>query len=248
MIVIRRVARRGFAIAAALLSLPALAGPPYITDDPEPTDTGHYEIYFFSEGASAHAGRDGSAGVDFNYGAAENLQLTVTLPIAWTAPTDGGSTAGFGNIELAAKYQFLHQRDAGVDVAFFPRVFLPAGSSAVGENHASLLLPLWLQRASGAWTMFGGGGCEIHRGGDSKDFCMLGAAVAWQVNERFQIGTEVYHQTADTRDGAASTVVDVGAVYDLGPHFHLMASAGPGLENRNRADRVVWYAALLWTR
>jgi hypothetical protein len=44
---IRRIARCGFAITAALLSLPALAGPPYITDDPEPTDTGHYEIYFF---------------------------------------------------------------------------------------------------------------------------------------------------------------------------------------------------------
>jgi hypothetical protein len=245
---IRRIARCGFAITAALLSLPALAGPPYITDDPEPTDTGHYEIYFFSEGASAHGGRDGSAGVDFNYGAADNLQLTATLPFVWTAPTGGGSTAGFGNIELAAKYQFLHQRDAGVDVAFFPRVFLPAGSSAVGENHASLLLPLWLQRSSGAWTVFGGGGCEIHRGGDSRDFCMLGAALTYQVSERFQIGAEVYHQGADTRGGVAGTDFNVGATYDLGPHFHLMASAGSGLQHRNASDRVVWYAALLWTR
>jgi hypothetical protein len=141
---IRRVASLGFAIAAALLSLPALAGPPYITDDPEPTDTGHYEIYFFAEGASARDGRDGSAGIDFNYGAADDLQLTATLPFAWTAPRVGGDATGLGNVELAAKYRFLHHRDAGVDMAFFPRVFLPVGS-AVGENHASLLLPLWLQ-------------------------------------------------------------------------------------------------------
>ncbi|HET9819172.1 MAG TPA: transporter [Rhodanobacteraceae bacterium] len=242
------MARRWLAIAAATLSLPALAGPPYITDDAEPTATGHYEIYFFADGASARDGRDGSAGIDFNYGAADNLQLTATLPLAWTAPAGGGGASSLGNIELAAKYKFLHQRQAGVDVAFFPRVFLPAGSSAVGENHVSLLLPLWLQRSSGAWTVFGGGGCEIHRGGDSRDFCMLGAAFTCQVNERFQIGTEVYHQTADTRGGVASTDFDVGATYDLGPHFHLMASAGPGLQNRSRTDRVVWYAALLWTR
>jgi hypothetical protein len=245
---IRRMPGRGFAITAALLSLPALAGPPYLTDDPEPTGTGHYEIYFFSGGASARDGREGSAGIDFNYGAADNLQLTATLPIAWSAVAGGGSTAGIGNIELAAKYQFLHQRGAGVDAAFFPRVFLPAAPSAVAEDHASLLLPLWLQRSWGAWTVFGGGGCEIHRGGDSEDFCMLGTAFTYQATERFQIGAEVYHQGADARGGVASTDFNVGATYDLGPHFHLMASAGPGLQHRNAADRVVWYAALLWTR
>lgn len=243
-----RMAGQWLAIAATMLSLPVLAGPPYITDDAEPTDTGHYEIYFFSEGASARDGRDGSAGIDFNYGAAESLQLTATLPVAWTAPAGGSGATGLGNIELAAKYQFLHQRDAGVDVALFPRVFLPAGSSAVGETHASLLLPLWLQRNSGAWTVFGGGGCEIHRGGDSRDFCMFGAAFTYQVDERFQIGAEIYHQGADARAGDASTDFNLGATYDLGPHFHLMASAGPGLQNRDWTDRVVWYAALLWTR
>lgn len=242
------VAKAWLAIAGLVLSLPALAGPPYITDDPEPTATGHYEIYFFGAGASARDGRDGSTGIDFNFGAANDLQLTATLPINWIAPKDGGDAAGLGNIELAAKYRFLHQGDAGVDVAFFPRVFLPAGSSAVGENHASLLLPVWLQRTSGAWTVFGGGGCEINRGGDSRDFCMLGAALTFQATERLQIGSEVYHQTADTRGGHASTNFDVGATYDINSHWHLLASAGPGLQNRTTTDHTVWYAALLWTR
>jgi hypothetical protein len=229
------------------VSMHALAGPPYITDDPEPTDTGHYEIYFFGEGASARDGHDESAGIDFNYGAAENLQLTATLPINRISPTDGDGATGLGNIELAAKYKFLHQQDAGVDVAFFPRVFLPAGSSAVGESHASLLLPLWLQRSSGAWTAFGGGGCQLNRGGDSRDFCMIGAALTYQVGERLQVGAEVFHQTADTHGGRSSTDFNIGATYDLDAHFHLMASAGPGLQNRNNTDRTVWYVALLWT-
>ena len=36
--------------ALVLLSLPASAGPPFVTDDPEPVDYQHYEMYFFSLG------------------------------------------------------------------------------------------------------------------------------------------------------------------------------------------------------
>lgn len=235
------------AILLALTAVPALAGPPFLTDDPEPTDSGHYEIYFFSEGASARDGRDGSLGVDFNYGAAPDLQLSAVVPINWVSPAGGGSATGVGNIELGLKYKFLHQQDAGVDAAFYPTVVLPAGSSAVGDNHASLMLPLWLQRTSGAWTMFGGGGCELNRGGDSKDFCMLGAALAYAITDRLQVGAELFHQTADTRGGHAATYFNVGATWDINEHFHLAASVGPGLQHRNDTDRTVWYAALLWT-
>lgn len=235
------------ALVACVLPLTAFAGAPYLTDDPEPTNTGHYEIYFFGDGAFARDGHEASTGIDFNYGAGANLQLTATMSMDRISPRAGTSVFGFGNLELAVKYKFLQQQDAGVDVAFFPSVILPSGSSAVGERHASLMLPLWLQRTSGNWTMFGGGGYEIHRGGDAKDFCVLGFAVTRQVNERLQVGAELFRQTADTRHGVASTDFNVGVTYDLNQHFHLTASAGTGLQNRDQSDRVVWYASLLWT-
>jgi hypothetical protein len=46
----------------------SLAGPPYRTDDPEPTDYGHYEIYAFTNGIVAEDGTSGASGIDFNYG------------------------------------------------------------------------------------------------------------------------------------------------------------------------------------
>lgn len=236
------------AMLLALFSVPALAGPPYLTDDPEPTDTGHYEIYFFSEGATAADGRDGSVGIDFNYGAAEDLQLSAVLPINWISPTGQGGSTGLGNVELGVKYKFSHQQDVGIDAAFYPTILLPAGSAAVGEQHAALLLPLWLQRTSGAWTVFGGGACELTHGGDSRNFCMFGTALTRDVGEKLQIGAEVFHQTADTRDGRASTFATFGASYDINDNFHLAASIGPGLQHRSETDRTVWYAALLWTR
>ena len=36
---------------------PAVAGPPYVSDDPEPTDYKHWEIYTFSSGTATRDGR-----------------------------------------------------------------------------------------------------------------------------------------------------------------------------------------------
>jgi hypothetical protein len=235
-------------LATLAFGATALAGPPFATDDAEPTGPGHYEIYFFAQGAHAAAGHDGAAGVDFNYGAAPDLQLTAVLPWVWDAAHGESAEGGWGNVELAAKYRVAHQEQDGVDAAFFPRVFLPAGDGRVAETHASLLLPLWVQRRwNDTWTTFGGGGCEIHRGGDSRDFCMAGIALTAQVGERLQLGAELYHQTSDTRGGRTSTDIGLGATWDINAHAHLMASAGPGLQNTRSEDRTVWYAALLWT-
>ena len=59
---------------AVLAVSPASAGPPFLTDDPEPTETGHWEIYGpLVEADGKGADYSGSAGVELNYGAAENL-------------------------------------------------------------------------------------------------------------------------------------------------------------------------------
>jgi len=43
--------RRGLLVLALSVATapPSIAGPPYVTDDPEPTDTGHWENYLFTE-------------------------------------------------------------------------------------------------------------------------------------------------------------------------------------------------------
>jgi hypothetical protein len=113
--------------------MPAFAGPPYLSDDPEPTDYKHFEIYNFSNGTMTQDGTSGESGIDFNYGGAPNLQLTAVIPAGYVFPSAGGSMGGLGNIELAAKYRFLTQDVAGIDTAFFPRLFLPSGSSVAGD-------------------------------------------------------------------------------------------------------------------
>ena len=117
-------------VALVVLVRPALAGPPYVSDDPEPTDYKHFEIYTFSNGTATRGDIDGAAGIDFNYGAAPNLQLTATLPAGFDRPAFARTSFGPDNIELAAKYRFLRQDAFGLDVSVFPRVFLPSGSTS----------------------------------------------------------------------------------------------------------------------
>jgi len=129
--------------------VPAMAGPPYLTDDPEPTDYNHFEIYTFNNGTLTRSGTSGESGIDLNYGGAPNLQLTVTVPLAYYEAAGGPLVGGLGNVELAAKYRFLTQDVAGLDVAVFPRVFLPSAASNVGEQHASFYCRYGWRRTGG---------------------------------------------------------------------------------------------------
>lgn len=241
---------RATCLAAALvlaLLRPALAGPPYVSDDAEPTDSGHFEIYAFGSGTSTKDETEGEAGVDFNYGAGPDLQLTAVVPVSYSSPAGGTTARGVGNIELAAKYRFLHQDTDGIDLAIFPRVFLPSLSNHVGERHAAFFVPLWAEKDWGPWSTFGGGGCALNNGDGSQDYCLVGVALTRRVLPDLTLGVEIYHQTADTRGGKPSTGIGGGITYDLNSHYHLMASIGPGIQNPSATDRYTWYTAVLFT-
>lgn len=242
---IQRIAVSGIVFSG--LAAAAAAGPPFVTDDPQPTDYGHYEIYAFAQGSEARDGAGSSFGIDFNYGALPDLQLTAVIPVEVEAPAAGPTVMGIGNVELAAKYKFLHQEDVGWDVAVFPRLFLPGGSSEVGEKHFSLLLPVWLGRNWGDWSTFGGGGCVINRSGGSQDFCFMGWALTRRILPNLQIGAEIVHQGADSKGARPSTGAGAGLIYDVSENVHLLAYAGPGLQNAAETARYSWYSSVLFT-
>ncbi len=233
--------------ALGLPTSAAVAGPPYISDDPEPTDYQHYEIYFFTLGTHVDGGTTAQGGIDFNYGAAPDLQLTASLPLAIDSVNAAGAVVGLGSVKLAAKYRFLHQTEIGWDVAVFPRLFLPTAPPRLGSAHPSFLLPIWVQRDWGDWSIFGGGGCALNRGGDSQDFCLTGGVLTFQLLPKLQVGAEISHQTPDTKGARPTTGLGFGVHYDLTDNYHLVAYVGPGLQNAAITNRYSWYAAMLLT-
>lgn len=220
----------------------AFAGPPFVTDDPQPTDTGHWEIYNFATGVRTPGDTSGEAGLDVNYGAAKDLQLTAVVPIAF----DTGRAVGSGDVELAVKYKFLHQSDGSpaLDLAVFPRLFVPTGGHRYSTGHLSLLLPVWGEKDFGKWSVFGGGGYTINPGAGQRNFWLTGLAVTREISKRFSLGAEVYHQTADARDARDFTGVNLGAIYKLTNHWSLLASGGPGVQNAREEGRYGFYLSL----
>src|SRR5436190_9882545 len=136
-------------LAAALVPGLAWAGPPFLTDDPEPTETSHWEIYAPAFDADGR-GRDfeGTFGAEINYGAAKNLQLTFGLPGAYVHDA-AGYHAGMGDLELSAKYRFYHDEASGLSAAFFPGVTLPTAKKGFGAERVTALLPVWAQKDAG---------------------------------------------------------------------------------------------------
>src|SRR3954453_23991960 len=69
-----------FAISAAMIIFapPSHAGAPFVTDDRQPTEVGHFEIDLAAQYAKRHGGRSGAVpSLEVDYGALPNLELQV---------------------------------------------------------------------------------------------------------------------------------------------------------------------------
>lgn len=227
----------------AMAATAAAAGPPYATDDPEPTDVGHWEIYAFAAGTQSRGSFEGATGLDLNYGPVPDVQLTATLPIAFVH--DGGTSAGLGDLEVGVKYRFFHREAAGIAFAIFPRVILPTAGRRFGTGRVRLLLPVWAQKDFGPWSLFGGGGYTINPGAGNRDFLQSGVALTRTVTEKLSLGAEITHQDAEAVGGHATTALGLGCIYRLGGPFSLLASGGPAFEHRGAIGWNVYTALAL---
>ena len=217
------------AVALVWLCVPAAAcaGPPFLTDDPEPTDTGHWEIYapeFEAEGRGADF--DGELGTEINYGAAPDLQLSIDLPAAYTHDA-GGWHWGAGDLEASVKYRFYANKAAGLQIAAYPAVTLPTASHGHGAGRVTAFVPVWAQEDMGPWSLFGGAGYAVNPGSGNRDYWRGGIAVTRQLGERVLFGVEADRQGPDTVGGRGSTSLGLGTIVDLKGPFRLLASGGP---------------------
>ena len=171
----------------------------------------------------------------------------MTLPVAFENPYGGPFIGGVGNTEIAAKYRLLHQEAVGIDVAIFPRVILPAPSNRVGDQHASLFLPVWIGKHMGKWTTYGGAGCTFPDEADLKNSCLLAWAVTCRVLPDLELGAEIFHETPDAAGGLHSTGLGFGARYDRSETLHFVGSIGPGIQNADETNQLSAYAAVLFT-
>ena len=150
--------------------------------------------------------------------------------------------------ELGVKYRFI---DPGEDdwypqLGVFPLVELPTGNAArgLGAGKWRAYLPVWLQKDWGDWTSYGGGGYWINPGPGNRNYWFAGWLLQRQVTKQLAIGAELFHQTADSQNGRDSTGFNIGGVFDVSETYHLLFSAGKGLQNAADSNQFSYYLAL----
>ena len=225
-----------------------MAGPPFVTDDPEPVDYQHWEFYIASQHIETAAGWSGTAPhIELNYGVVPNVQLHLIAPLAYDAPAGGSAHYGYGDTELGVKFRFIQETGDLPQVGIFPLLEVPTGSESngLGSGHVQAFLPLWLQKGFGDWTVYGGGGYGINFGPGNENWGFGGLVVQRQVTKNVLLGAELYHSTANLAtmeaSGPADTAFNIGTVIDFNEHQHLLFSVGRSVDGPTDFQMYVAY-------
>jgi hypothetical protein len=229
--------RRLIPFIVLFVSLPALAGPPFVTDDPEPVDVGHFEINTALQGTYAKDGRAGAwPTIDSNYGPLEGVQLHVGLYASFAKGEGESFHYGYGDTEIGVKIRFIDEHEEGwrPQVAIYPITQFATGDAArdLGAGHQRTILPVWLQKSWGDWTSYGGAGYWLNRGGEEdRDYWFFGWVLMRKISEEWSLGGEVFRQTAQTVGGKASSGFNLGGYYNFDETDHVIFTVGRGVQN-----------------
>ncbi len=238
------IARVLLAGSCCLAPVIAAAGPPYVTDDPEPVEVHHVEVYLAHQGGydRAHDLAFTAPHVEVNYGAVPDLQIHLIAPLQYARPAGGSAAYGYGDTELGAKLRFVHEGDVVPQVGTFPLLELPTGDSArgLGAGQLQAFLPLWLQKSIGPLLMYGGGGYWINPGPGNHNWLFGGFHLEAKLGS-FSPGFEIFHGTSRHEGEPGETRFNVGAVIDVTDVHHILMSAGRSLDAGMPAFQ--WYLA-----
>jgi hypothetical protein len=230
-----------------MLSMRSFAGPPFLTDDPDPVDYQHWEAYLFTLGELSRNGNsvEGPA-VEMNYGALPDTQLHLIVPMT-TVGGGGLSTAsGLGDTEVGIKYRFVHETNGWPQIGIFPFAELPTGNArrGLGNGRTWFQLPLWLQKSWGPWTTYGGGGAVLNSAPGQRDHPYGGWLVQRDFGKHLTLGGESFAEGRDMDNDKGFAALNFGGSYNVNEHFSLLFSAGHSVLGD---DHTLWYFAFYWT-
>jgi len=225
----------------------AFAGPPFLTDDPEPVPYGHYEFYTFS--IVDHASNGTAVEVpafEFNAGAAPNLQLHIIAPMALFAANPGPLTYGVGDVELGAKYRFIQEKGQRPQIGVFPLLELPTGDSrrSLGNGQLWAQLPLWVQKSWGPWQSYGGVGYVVNHAPGMRDHIYAGWQAQRELNKKLTLGAEWFDQGRVTAAARSAQILNAGGIYNFKENFSFLFTAGHSVHGDSH---TVAYLGLYWT-
>jgi hypothetical protein len=218
----------GIAIGFLLATGSTQAGPPFVTDDPEPPPPGWWEINvpFILERASGSTEMDTPL-FDLNYGL-PNVQLKLEIPIRIVLRGDDGTAAGPGDLLLGVKWRFFNSERSQLQFGVYPQLLVPSGdhSRGLGEGRTAFVLPLVAQKTWGKWTLYGNVGYWWQTAAETRDYVYAGTVLEREINQRLTLGIELFGNAPKERGGRSDIAFNLGGSWKLSTHLNLLFAAG----------------------
>lgn len=211
------------------------AGPPFLTDDPEPVGFRNWEYYVSSMSTFRPHNWSGTAPhFEVNYGVIPDVQIHLLMPVNYTWVKGESTRFGYSSTEIGIKYRFVHETDNCPQVGIFPIVELPTvKNSAFGNGKTQVYLPVWVQKSWGKLTTYGGAGFWYNPGAGNRNWVFSGWELQYDFTDHLTLGGELYYHTSDTETDSAGTGFNIGAIININKNVHIISSAGHGITNSN---------------
>jgi hypothetical protein len=206
----------------------AQAGPPFVTDDPEPPPTGGWEINvpFIFERTPGKAEMDAPL-FDLNYGL-PNIQLKLEIPVRVVHWDSDGTAAGAGDLLAGVKWRFFNNEQSQLQFGIYPQLLLPTGDHAhgLGQGRPAFLFPLVAQKSWEAWTLYGNIGYWWQTAAETRNYVYAGAVLEREINARLTLGAELFGNSSKERGGRSELAFNFGGTWKLSKHINLLFTGG----------------------
>lgn len=224
---------------------PTLAGN-FITEVPDPTDVEHVEyIPALSLTKMKQWSTFYSPSVEIDFGILPDLQGHVILPTLLYSPKGEKKAYGPGDVEIGAKFRFIHETSMMPEVAFYPKVTLPSGDArlGLGWGAATESPTLWTEKNWGDWKLSGGGGYTFIQATNTANYGFGGALLQRQIIESLSLGGELYAQGTTNSQNKSFLIFNFGGSYNFTKSLSLPFSIGHSLA---RQKTLTAYLGLDW--
>ena len=217
-----------FVVGVLLMFDSVQAGPPFVTDDPEPPPPGGWEINvpLILERTPSKTEMDAPL-LDFNYGL-PNVQLKLEIPVKVVHAAADGTRGGAGDLLIGVKWRFLNNEQSKFQLAVYPQFLLPIGDRArgLGEGRSAFVFPVVAQKSREKWTVYGNVGFWWQTATETRNYVYAGAVLEREINERLTLGAELFGNSPKERNGRPDVAFNIGGSLKLNEHINLLLTGG----------------------
>ena len=234
-----------------LLPKPAMAGSPFLTDDPGFAPKGweiKYEAIYEND-----IGKDilTAPVVDINYTIVEHFKLNLTVAQKTIFHDKSDSHSNFADTDFKFKWRFLDEQQGEwwPAISMAPNVTFPTADKkyGLGDELWRTRIPFQLAKTFDKFYTYTEIGHQFVYGKETSDQFLYGYALQYQLTKKLNVGAEVNGNLSYEDSRNYSLLGNIGACYALNEHWQLQGSIGRTLRDEHLGGaRILTQVFVQW--